>query len=215
MAAIRRPRKRDITGQTLFNSPAQGPTVIAEPKKATAPARKPAKSDDEKNDGESDVATPDIAEPAPRAVQSPAACGEHGRFMPVYIAKMAGQALSLESPDRLAELAAAGHYAIHAYVAKSLHVVAVAGCAWDMPDSLSVRFTYDEGPQAPARECFLLTLTLYDTIIDKCAEAEVAFLAGGMEDLAYRTMCYRMRGEHGVDAMARKYATARDFMSKE
>ncbi len=169
------------------------------------------KADDDPDDGDKKLPQGDHRTSSHSFSRRPLSSYErHGRYVPVYTVKLAGQVVDLETSERMADLLARGHYAVHAYVAKSLHAVAAAGCAWDMPDTLLARFVGDEYP-APVRECFLLTLDLYETILEKCGAAEAAFAAGGMEDVNYRIMCHRMRAEHGVEAMARRYAAARDF----
>ena len=130
----------------------------------------------------------------------------------IYKAKEPGQIIDLELAEFVADLKKSGNYRVSAYVAKSLHCVVIGGAVYDMPESIRIVFS-DEGHPV-VRECFLLTIDLYEMILEKCAAAEAAFTAGQMTDVNWRILCHRMRDKWGVDDLARRYATARDFAAE-
>ncbi len=228
MASLKRPKRQRDDQPALFGSPVEPVMIVGDDKNALPVGEAASgllvnknkittKAEVESEPARASEPSEDEASPADRRTSSrgfsrkPLSSWErHGRYVPVYVVKMAGQVLDLETPERIAELLASGQHCIHAYVAKSLHVVAAAGCVWDMPDSIFARFTGDEVP-APTRECFLLTADLYDTIVEKCGDAERAFERGEMTDVNYRIMCHRMRWEHGVEAHMRRYGGVCDL----
>jgi len=142
-------------------------------------------------------------QPAPNQEKAPSSMG-------VHVVKSIGQVLAFENDVVIAELKAAGNLHTAAYVAKSLHCVTAVGTVWDVPDSIYVRFVGLENP-APIRECFLLTQDLYDKILERCADAEKAHAEGKITDANFEILCHRMRDPSGVDDLARRYATAREF----
>ncbi len=143
-------------------------------------------------------------------VPPPQPKGRQPSSMGLHVVKQPGQILQFENDVRIAELKADGELHTSAYIAKCLHCVAAVGTVWDVPASIYVKFTGLESP-APIRECFLLTVDLYEFILDKCAKVEKAYEAGQVTEENFQTLCRRMRDPGGVDDMARRYAVARDF----
>lgn len=212
MAAIQR-RKSDRNDQPALFGGKGGPVVIpgtVESKKKHASESAALVVNKNKITTNPDAGDDDAEPPAGKHItsQPTASSGSFARNW--YTAPVPGAVLDIEHPDTVATLQEAGHYRLAAYVAKSLHCVAVGGAVYDMPDSLLVRFTGEEHP-APVRECFLLTVDLYEMILGRCAAAEGEYEAGKMTDVNWRILCHRMRDRHGVNDMAARYATARDF----
>jgi len=69
--------------------------------------------------------------------------------------------------------------------------------AWDMPPMILVRFAAEED-QAVTRECWRLTVNLWETVRRKCREVEEGWHAGRVSDEAYRQMCERFAAVEAV-----------------
>ena len=59
------------------------------------------------------------------------------------------------------------------YVARNMLAVEVVGIAWDMPETITVKFPLVESP-AVYHEAFRLTDELFEKIVAKCAAKEAA-----------------------------------------
>jgi hypothetical protein len=104
---------------------------------------------------------------------------------PIYTKATAGAVIAIE-PDIIA-LADAGRLCHAPYLSKTLLVAEVAGDAIDMPDTVIIRFEAEEHPHPP-RECWRLTVNLFETVLQKCVASEEAWKRGDISDVDYQTI---------------------------
>ncbi len=117
---------------------------------------------------------------------------QYGRYIPVYDKnRPMAFPIALDCGFSPHELLAMGCMRAQPYVTKNLLAVDAIGPAWDMPESILVKFTADEFP-AVVREAFRLTVNLWETILEKCDAAEVKWKAGAIDNDTYRAMRKRL-----------------------
>lgn len=79
-----------------------------------------------------------------------------------YNHRAPGAILSLENADLLTEADSAATVRV-IYLSRAMLAVVAVGLTWDLPDMIRVRFHAEDDVQpAPARECYLLTETLWE-----------------------------------------------------
>ncbi|HZZ77411.1 MAG TPA: hypothetical protein VFE62_02770 [Gemmataceae bacterium] len=168
MATLKRPKERRPDQSTLFD--AGGQTEAAADR--SAQVRK-------------DNSVPSNADGAAKPTPSASPPPPLRLKRPVYVKPTAASVIAIE-PD-LAALADAGRLCHAAYISKTLLAAEVAGDAIDMPETILIRFDAEEEPHPP-RECWLLTVNLFDIVMSKCIEAESAHARGELPDAEYQTI---------------------------